>query len=584
MIQYPVYTKDQQCRDCYKCVGHCPVKAIRVQNGHPEIQPKMCVFCGKCVLCCPSKAIQVRNDLDAVKRLLASETPVYASLAPSFPAEFYDCAPAQIIAALKRLGFYAVSETALGADFVSASLAASLRAAAGNGADGAQKLFLSSACPAVVLYIKRYAPAFVPYLNDRASPLLAHAALLRKRYGKEIGVVFIGPCIAKKREADQLKEIDAALSYEELSLWFEEAGIRPKEMPRDEAGSLFVPRRAAKGAFYPVDGGMLISLRPHSGFSKTSSMVISGLDTIAETLNSDTFAPSELETPLFLELLACHGGCVNGPCMIRDASAINRRARLLRYAESADEKLDAESAKTKIALSGMLSAVGIKKKQYTGAEIRSALAQLGKYGEQDELNCSICGYESCRAFARALLDKHAEKTMCVMYLRNMARRKANALINAIPSGVVIVDRNSKIVECNQNFARLLGGEIEELYELEPQLCGLNLRKIADLASYFEDALVPGAAESADYEIHRGEKTFHLTVFVIDKGEIAAGVLDDITKPRIRRDKTVARARKIIDHNVKTVQKIAFLLGENAAETEAILHSIIESYSRGEKKK
>ncbi|GMO23931.1 MAG: hypothetical protein Pg6A_10980 [Termitinemataceae bacterium] len=605
-IEYPIYTEYGECRDCYKCVRRCPVKAVRVQNGHPEVLTKMCIFCGKCVVSCPAKAKRARDDVGRVKNLFGEGLKVFASLAPSFPAEF-NCTPGQLSGAIKRLGFYAVSETALGADFVSEDIVSALQAASGTQAASAQaaansgaqasasentpeasgqKLFLSSACPAVVLYIKRYAPAFVPYLNDRSSPLLAHASLLQKLYGKKIAVVFIGPCVAKKREADQFKEVAAALTFSELKHWFDEAGIKPEEISEAESReAAFVPRRAAKGAFYPVDGGMLISLRrKQAGFSKTSNMVISGIDTIAQTLSNNNFNNAHLEAPLFLELLACSGGCVNGPCITRDDSAIRRRARLLRYAESADKALDPKTIATKVPLTGMLTAKEMPPPLYPESKIRAVLAGLGKYDSKDELNCSACGYETCRAFAQAILEKRAEKTMCAAYTRALAQKKANALIKAIPSGIVIVDKNSKIIECNRNFARVLGSEMEELYELDPELKGIDLRKVAGLGDYFVEAFQADAQSRFDYDIKYEDKIFHLGVYVIEKGETVCGVLEDITKPQIRRDKTVAWAKKIIEKNVQAVQKIAFLLGENAAETESILHSIIESHTGGGKKK
>ena len=582
-MEYPVYTNMETCRACYKCVARCPVKAIRVVDGRPEITAKMCVFCGKCVTSCAARAKRVRSDIEQARALFQPEVKVFASLAPSFPAEFCECSPAQLITALKRLGFYGVSETALGADFVSAAIAADLQAGAGK--KDCQKLFLSSACPAVVLYIKRYAPAFAPYLEDRASPLLAHATFLRHRYGKKTAVVFIGPCIAKKREADQFKEINAAITFDELKRWFAEAGIEPEKIAEDEcAGEGFTPRRAAGGSFYPVDGGMLLSPKNYKGFSKTSNMVISGLDTIAEVLNRDTFAYSTLDAPLFLELLACQGGCVNGPCITRDASAINRRARLLTYAESADNTLDSETAGAKIPLTGTLVAVEMPKTQYPAGEIRAALAQLGKFGSEDELNCSTCGYESCRAFAQALLEKRVEKTLCASYTRSLVQRKANTLIKAMPSGIVIADRNCHIIECNKKFAVLLGSEIEELYEISPSMTGFDLYKMAGLGPYFKEAFSMDAEDGVDFEFRHDERIFNLNIFEIERGEVLAGLLEDITKPQTRRDNTVARAKKIIDKNVQSVQKIAFLLGENAAETEAILNSIIESHTAGRKKK
>jgi iron only hydrogenase large subunit-like protein/uncharacterized Fe-S cluster-containing protein len=587
MNEYPVRGDETECRECYKCVDRCPVKAVEVRDGRVSVSPERCIFCGNCVRACPAHARKARNDVGAVKRLLEQGKKTFVSLAPSFSSEFFGCSPRQLTAAIKQLGFSAVSETALGADYVSAGVAASLKEAKeasegknGQGKTAGQKLFLSSACPAVVLYLKRYAGAFVPYLNDRASPLLAHARLLRALYGKGINVVFIGPCIAKKCEADQFKEIDAAITFSELKEWFDEEGVNPYltgGTPDDD----FVPRRAAKGAFYPVDGGMIISMRKYEGFSKRASMVISGINTIAETFNAAT-RPAGLETPLFLELLACEGGCVNGPCATRDAQAITRRARLLCYAESADDVLDAQTAAYPIPLSGELATVELKPVSHSPEEIRRALEQTGKYRASDEYNCSKCGYRTCRDFAAALLEKRSEKTMCAPYMRSLAQKKANGLMNAMPGGVVIVEKTMRVIECNRRFASLMGGEIEELYDITAQLAGFNLNTIPQVAIHFEDVFSHASGEVGfECDVRIEARILHLNVFVIEKGEIAAGVFTDVTVPQVRRDRTIAKVRDVIAKNVKTVQKIAFLLGENAAETEAILNSIIESYERYE---
>ena len=341
-----------------------------------------------------------------------------------------------------------------------------------------------------------------------------------------------------------------------------------------------MPRRAAEGSFYPVDGGMILSLKSYTSFSTVSNMVVSGINTIAELLHGN-LAPENLPAPLFLELLACAGGCINGPCATRDTSAIMRRARLLQYAMAADSKLDAVTLRNAAVPQKTLRVTEKTRGEHSVAEIRAELRTVAINGEDDELNCGRCGYDNCRAFAAALIEQRAEKTMCASYMRNMAQRKANALIKASPSGILIVDKTLHVLEANRNFARLAGKEVEELYELMPELTGINLKKIVDFADYFTEAFSAETASSFDYDIRFNKKVLHLNMYVIEKGEVVAGVLDDITAPQVRRDKTVAKARKIIDKNVQAVQKIAFLLGENAAETESILNSIIESYGQGE---
>ena len=578
-LQPPIHTEPTQCQDCYKCIRHCPVKAIRVENNHAKIIPEFCVYCGQCVIDCPPHAKQTREDGQWARHLLTTKKQVYVSLAPSFVSEFSDYTPQQLIAALKRLGFAGVSETALGADFVSAQLAKDLALAVEN--PQGQKLFLSSACPAVVEYIKLYQPELAPCITDRASPLLAHARYLRKVYGDDIGVVFVGPCIAKKREADTWDEIDVALTFQELRAWIEEEGLRPDTVipVGQENQQEFVPRRAAKGVLYPIDGGMIATYKKYDRLGKVRSMAISGLDEVQRALEG--FDPENLSAPVFMELLACHGGCINGPGTSVHSPGALKRVLVEEYAQDVDLVLDEATVATAPVMEGTLPVSGSVHKGYSEEDIRAALRAVGKYSLEDEVNCASCGYDTCRSFAKAVLEDRAEKTMCVSYMRKLAQKKANGLIQAIPSGVVIVDKNLQIVECNLNFARLMGSDVVDMYQLKPGLEGADLTRLTFAAKLFADVLSRNGPDVIERDVREGKKIFHVTVFEIEREEIAAGVLEDITVPKNQRERTISQAQKVIEKNLSVVQKIAFLLGENAAETESMLNSIIESYSDGE---
>lgn len=575
---YPIYTEPTECQDCYKCIRRCPVKAIRMENGHAKIIPEMCIFCGGCVTHCPNHAKHSRDDTARAKQLFSLKKRVFVSLAPSFIAEFQDFTPKQLIAGLKKLGFSDVSETALGADLVSAKVAEKLEdAVKTNG----QKLFISSACPAVVEYIKLYMPQFAPFITDLASPLLAHARYLHKTYGDDTGIVFIGPCIAKKREADTWKEIDLALTFKELRQWMQSAGIRADSaIPYGkEDEQEFLPERAAKGALYPVDGGMIAACKEYNNLSGIRFMTVSGINEIHETLNG--LDVESLSSPLFMELLSCSGGCVNGPGTQRANSGAMRRMLVEEYADTASPTAAEHTIKASPLLTDTLPVENIPLACHTPEEIRFALRSVGKYTVADELNCASCGYDTCREFAAAILDNRAEKTMCVSYMRKLAQKKANGLIQAIPSGVVIADKNLQIVECNMNFAKLMGHDVIEMYEAKPGLEGADLGKLTSACRFFCDVLSFNGPEVIERDIREGNKIFHVTVFVIEKEEIAAGVLEDVTAPQNQKKRTVSQARKIIDKNLSVVQKIAFLLGENAAETESMLNSIIDSYGNDE---
>lgn len=574
----PIFTEITECQDCYKCIRQCPVKAICVENGHAKVISQMCILCGNCVINCPAKAKRVRDDLSRTKQLLKLKEKVIVSIAPSFSAEFSDFTITQFISALRRLGFWGVSETALGADIVSSELAKYLEDESKKETNQ-QKLFLSSACPAVVEYIKQYKKDLSGYITDFASPLLAHVRYLKKVYGEDIGVVFIGPCIAKKRESDVWHNIDTVLTFADLRRWFKSEGIRSDALlvPKDNAD--FIPERAAKGVLYPIDGGMITAIKKYNEISNIKTMSISGIYQIQEAL--DNLDPEKLSNPLFLELLSCPGGCVKGPGSFAVESSALKRVRVLDYAEEAKDKITENVKQNLPSLSGTLPVEDTEKVIHTEEEIRSALRSVGKFTPADELNCSSCGYDSCRHFATAILENRAEKVMCVSYMRKLAQKKANSLIKSIPSGVVIADKNLNIVECNFNFAKMMGNDAVIMFEAKPGLEGASLEKIATFSRFFTDVLDINGPDIIEREVRCGKKIFHVSVFSIEKESIAGGVIEDITAPQVQKHRIVSQARKVIDKNLSVVQKIAYLLGENAAETESILNSIIQSFSEDE---
>jgi iron only hydrogenase large subunit-like protein len=570
---YPIYTEKTRCQDCYKCVRNCPVKAIKVENDNALIVQDRCVFCGNCVLSCPVGAKKVRDDRPRVRRLLELRPRVVASIAPSFIAEFYPARPEQVAAALKKLGFWAVSETALGADLVNARLAELLSSPESEG------LYISSACPAAVDLVRSYHPRLASRLIDSLSPALAHAAYLKKLYGPELGVVFIGPCIAKKGEADAREDLlDAALGFKELSAWLEEEGIVPSELRVPEEGcgpAAFVPRRAGRGSIYPVEGGMISSLRRHHIDRPVSFMSFTGLPAIERAISDIESAP--VAEPVFLELLACEGGCINGPEMSCPRGTVSKRLEILAFARSSEEEPFAGSG---LPMGWSFGPRDLSEAPVSESELRFALASVGKYSREDELNCSGCGYDSCRDFAQAMLRGRAEKTMCVSHMRKLAQKKTNALIRSMPSGVVIVDRALSIVECNRQFAEIAGSDALVAWEAKPGLEGAGLAKVAPALEELFEAVNENGME-IDRDLRMGKKIVHVSAFAVEQGAFAGAVVQDVTLPSVRKQRIVSQAGKVIDKNLAVVQKIAYLLGENAAETESILNSIIGSFQSGD---
>lgn len=558
---YPIYTIKKECQDCYKCVRACPVKAIRVEDGHAAVIAENCVACGMCYTVCPTHAKHVRSDIEKVKALINSGAKVYASLAPSW-AGVLDCGVSGLVGMLKKLGFAGVSETALGAQQVSAATAEFLNQAAPG-------VYFSSACPVCVDYISRYTPELKKYIVPYSSPALTHAELLKKTFGEDIKVVFIGPCIAKKNESDTQEDLmAAAITFEELKKWLFEEGLDLLNSP--QSGDGFVPEKSSDGAVYPLEGGMLRSIRRNGLKEGVKLITVTGLKNFCKTLQA--LKEQNIDRVCFVECLACEGGCIKGPCPGGEVSTLNA---FLGVEKQFDESIPpVKQAKYKVPLS--FGGEVAPEKKFTEEEILSALAKVGKFTADDEINCDGCGYNTCRNFAHALLEGKAEPAMCVSYMRKRASRKANAILRCIPSGVVIFDNNLEIIESNRPFAKIAGADIEELFEQIPGLKGAALGKILPFETIFKRIFKDGK------EIHKeripfGKKLLDMTIFPIEEGQTAGLIVQDVTKSELHREIIAQKAQEVLRKNILAVQEVAGRLGENIAETEIILNYITEGF-------
>lgn len=562
---YPIYTGLTDCQDCYKCVRHCPVKAIHIEDGKASVIPEDCILCGKCVLICPSGAKKIRSDLERVRQLLRLKERVIVSLAPSYVNEFDGATKEQLIAAIKSLGFWGVSETALGAQEVSAHVAKML-------ISSSKGIFLSSACPSAVKLVQRHYPAFHDSVTTLKSPMQAHATLLQREYGKNITVVFIGPCIAKKDESDLHPElVSASLTFQDLQAWFQNENIDPSLLEIDTQCD-FIPETAKEGALYPVEGGMIAGIKAECKVDDPTFMSFSGVGDIQMALKGlEDFNPPK---PVFIELLACKGGCINGPAKLSSKSTIEKRFKVLDESEYSTNQIPRKPFED---IDENYEKIQLVDHTITEANIQKALHDIGKYSKDDEINCGGCGYYSCRDFAKALIEGKAEREMCVTRMRKLASKKANALLRAIPSGVVIVNDNMKIVECNRNFSKLIGKVEEQIFDAKPGMEGASLEKIIPFHHYFKSVLESGE-DILEKDFQMNNRIIHGSIFTIEEYRIVGGVFQDVTNPSMQRDRIIGKTKEVIEKNLETVQKIAYLLGENASETQVVLDSIINSFS------
>lgn len=563
----PIYSEQTECQDCYKCVRECPVKAIEVAGGHARVMSSFCIVCGHCVEVCPSGAKRVRDDLKRVQLLLMRKRDVYVSLAPSFVSEFQGISPAQLIHALKILGFKGVSETALGAQQVSAGIAETLSHQK-NG------ILLSSACPVAVEYVMKYLPTESANVTQMLSPLLAHCRYLRNTCGSNIGIVFIGPCIAKKLEAQSHPELlDASLTFEDLRRWLNNEGISLSSLKSDST-DVFVPEAAKEGAIYPIEGGMSRTVEMSCLNNSVHYASVSGIRNIHQALDElDRVSGKE---NLFLELLACEGGCVNGPKTEKRSPILSR----LDVLDHAGDFQLSSPRKPIVNLEDLLSMESIPEPVFDDEQIRKTLLKIGKQSEKDELNCGGCGYDSCRDFAKAILSGKAETRMCVSYMRNLAQRKANALLRTMPYAGVIVDENLQILECNPQFAKVFGEELT--FQAVPGLAGASLSVIVPFWELFKTVLETDK-ELTRRNLRYGNQLLDVSIFTIEPNHVIGAILLDVTQTEMRREQIVEKAQQVIQNTLATAQDIAFRMGQNAAESELILNSIIEGFTANETK-
>ena len=558
----PVYTLSNECHDCYKCIRECPVKAIKIENGHASVIGERCIACGNCVKACPSNAKRVRTDIDKAKNLIRAQKDVYVSLAPSWSGVF-DVSEEKMVSILKRLGFTGVSETALGAQEVSIKTAEML-----NNAE--KGLFISSACPVIVNFIRKYRPEFAACVTPVGSPAMTHAKMLKDKYGENISIVFIGPCIGKKNEADEFKLFDVALTFEELKLWLNDEAIDISSIPADTENK-FVPKAAYEGSLYPIDGGMNETIRKIGIKKEVQLMDISGLLPFEKALNQ--LNPDKLDKIIFVEALSCEGGCVAGPCISTEKAGISIVSDVLSGVKTREiipkvpeTVVDMDVVPKKVVTS-----------EYPIEDILKTLKKLGKHTVDDELNCGGCGYATCRDLAKALLDGDAETSMCVSYMRKIAMRKANAMLRCMPSATVMVDSNMNIIEANDAFMRMFTGDMYDVFKTRPDgVAGAAIDRIVDFADIFKTILDTGK------DLHKERypsqnRLYDISAFTIEENEIVGAVITDVTQSEANREKISQKAHEVISKNISIVQEIACLLGEHMVETETLLSSIANDF-------
>ena len=548
--------KKSNCKNCYKCIRHCPVKAIRFSGNQAHIIGNECILCGQCFVVCPQDAKQIVDESEKVKVLLHSGDPVIVSLAPSFIANYEGVGINAMRRALKKLGFYDVEETAVGATIVKTEYERILK-------EDERDVIISSCCHSINLLIQKHFPQALEFLADVVSPMQAHCKDIKSRF-PNAKTVFIGPCVAKKDEAEHYEGIvDAVLTFEELTEWLNAEKIElEKEVDNDIC---------SRARFFPTTGGVLKTMA-----QDTPGYTYLALDGVENCMAALKDIIDGKVHKCFIEMSACVGSCVGGPVMEKyhRASTIKDYIAISEYAGEKDFEVSQPKA---IELKKNFSYIEQRSQMPSDMEIQNILRQMGKFKPSQELNCGSCGYNTCREKAIAIIQGKAEISMCLPFLKDKAESFSDTIVNNSPNGLIVLNENLEVQQINTAARKLMN------IRSANDILGDQVIRILD-PKVFMDVLRT-KRDVRDERVYLAEyKRFVEQSVVYDQdSHLLIAIMRDITDEQNEREKkenisrqTIEVADKVVDKQMRIVQEIASLLGETAAETKIALAKLKES--------
>ncbi|MEG0614606.1 MAG: [Fe-Fe] hydrogenase large subunit C-terminal domain-containing protein [Oscillospiraceae bacterium] len=557
--------KEANCKGCYKCIRNCDIKAIKFSNEQARILDSECIYCGKCTLVCPQNAKVIKQDLPETKAFLAEGKKLYASVAPSFVAAFPNVSFSQFSKALKKLGFSLVEETAIGASMVSAEYTKLMQAQEMSN-------IITTCCPTINLLVEKYYPELVRYLAPVIAPASAHAKTLKEIYGDEIKVVFIGPCISKKYEAQMTNYIDTVLMFDELVEWLNE-----KNVYFDEDDNDLSEIHNTISRFYPVPRGIIHTI-PEDIRSNYKTIAIDGLDRCIDVLNS---MKSGKIDGYFIEMNSCVGSCVAGPGMHNEnIPFLSARDIILDGINKQTFSPIPKTEKARTDLSKSFTLTLVKDKVPDESTISSILASIGKTSQAQMLNCGACGYSTCRDKAIAVFQGKADLKMCLPYMREKAESMSNIILDNTPDAIFVTDKEFNVLEFNRAAKNMFK-------QIDGNTVGLPIEMLIN-SEDFEN--IKSNGENIYYAICHdttNELVLNISIvcapnsdFIIIAKDVSAEHLQNLEMEKIRKD-TLETTQKVIDKQMRVAQEIASLLGETTGETKAALTNLKKSIAQNQ---
>lgn len=556
--------KRANCKNCYKCIRVCPVKAIKInEDEHAEIVDRLCISCGRCLESCPQNAKTIKNDTALVQSYLGKYRTA-VSIAPSF-AGALDFDPIKIVSVLKKLGFDWVGETAAGVDIISDSY---LKIYESNEWDVA----ITTACPTVNMYIQKYHHNLLKYLVPIASPMLAHGKYIKETLGKDTKVIFIGPCLSKKNEAHESGSIDAVLTFEELDDWIKDEDIAIDKLPVqkfDNEGSI-------NASLYPVPGKTTDVLN-HA--RHRCHIVANGLADLNELILS--LNKNELKN-CWIEATACKGSCLKGPGMKSGISFYLAKQKVLEY-HNYKKAHNAASNRFKynIKVFKGYPKINLELKYPSEQEIKNILKKIGKHSPEEELNCGACGYNTCREKALYVYNHIANTNMCIPYMRSKAESQAQTIINNTPNAIIVLNENLDILEMNKSALHLF-------YIKEENILKTNINDIMDAKPFINILSNQKSIRNKRVDMPKFGIIVDMSLYYLKDEHLIMAMFTDITdvinkkkNTDLLKQKTAKMAQDVILKQMTTAQEIASLLGETAADTRVMLNKLIALLKDGD---
>jgi PAS domain S-box-containing protein len=552
-----IMTNPASCRDCYRCVRNCDVKAIRVKEGQAQVVPELCIICGTCVRVCPQKAKSVRSARQDIQNAWKEGRRIVASVAPSAPAFFRLSSFAELEKAMLDLGFHAVEETAVGAEIVGLAHREYVEKARDRWP------VIASACPVVVNLIEQYHPDLIPHLAPIVSPMIAHGRLLTAKY-PDAYIVFIGPCIAKKREMydeSVAGVIHAVMTFRGLQELFGETSIRFEAAAESGEAS-----PAEKGRLFPIEGGLIGTAKMNTDILDNHMIVASGLDACHDVLGG---IRAGLLKASLVELLACKGGCVNGPAMADLTGGIYlARQRIMEFHAHHQQNLHTARENWPV-LERTYRDKRTHVQEFSEEQIQQVLHRVYKYTPDDELNCGACGYSSCREKAVATLRGMAEATMCIPYMRSRSESLRQVVMDVAPNSIIIIDNDLIIHDVSPSAERLFNCRLAELE-------GKHLSSLISVLDDFISVRDSGQPVIGKTRRLREDLIVELAIVRVEGQSLIVAIMRDVTEREREREKfsaireeTLERTREVVSKQMRVAHQIAHLLGETTAESKAI---------------